>query len=104
MNKLSAPQWRLLFDDWLASGLSSSDFCKNRDLVYDNFLYWRRKFERQESLGKLSPAKQLVPVKKIQTVNDFYDHGLEIRLPNGIVIAGLNEVNIQTVCQLLKQL
>jgi hypothetical protein len=40
-------QWRQHIEDWRNSGLSQQAFCRDRNLSFNQFHYWRKKRNRQ---------------------------------------------------------
>ena len=43
-----AAYWRQQVDQWQASGLSQTQYCKTHQLTYHRFIYWRQKIESVE--------------------------------------------------------
>lgn len=48
--------WHKIFEDYEASNLIRSDYCRKNQINYDNFGYWWRKL-KNESVKKLIPIK-----------------------------------------------
>ena len=93
-----AEHWRHHFDAWRQSGQSQSQFCRVNALNYHRFLYWQRKFRKQERQnangGFVSVTRQVDPAPC----------GLSIVLPGGLVVQGISASNLPVVRQLLNQL
>ena len=90
--------WQQHMDSWSASGLSRAQYCREQDLSYYVFNYWHAK------LNKPSEPKKLVPVV-VSNKPDFQpSHGLQVRLPNGVQISGVDQVSVGLVGQLIAQL
>jgi hypothetical protein len=48
--------WKQIIEDYEASNLTRSDYCRMHQINYDNFGYWCRKLKKQT-------IKSLVPIK-----------------------------------------
>ena len=93
-----AEYWRQYIDTWKASDQSQSAFCRVNELNYHRFLYWQRKFRKQERQdangGFVSVTRQADPAPG----------GLSIVLPRGLVLQGISASNLPVVYQLLSHL
>ena len=63
--------------------------------MYDNFLYWRRKLRQTVN-------SQLVPV--VPDPSTMVEDGIELALPDGLVIRGIRSGNLTLAIELLRQL
>ena len=93
--------WHEQVSAWEHSGKSQKAFCKQHDLNYHRFGYWRRKFVEQAQAPGDSPYSGFVPVQRSHPSSMS---GLSLRLPNGVVIQGIEQNNLAVVSQLLRQL
>jgi hypothetical protein len=93
--------WRQLVDAWRNSGQSQRAFCREQDLIYEQFVYWRRKFEQQGNGAASRPSSALVPVIYQP---ELAEHGLSLVLPNGIEVRGIASDNLPLVEQLVVRL
>ena len=93
--------WRPLVDAWRNSGQSQGAFCREQDLSYEQFVYWRRKFEQHPSDAAPRPSSALVPVIYQPEVAE---HGVSLVLPNGIEVRGVASNNLPLVEQLVGRL
>lgn len=101
MNKNTAlnQTWAAHIEKWRASGLSAKAFCDQEGLVYHQFGYWRQKFSSADD----SPTEsKLVPVTLATPSKQASD--LEIVLPNGVVIRGIDARNVSLVTSLVDAL
>ena len=73
-----AGQWRRLIADWRDSGLSVSQFCRDKKVPASAFYRWRTKLRQQESLGSGSFVQVALPSTK--------DAPLELAFPAGHVL------------------
>ena len=91
--------WRPLYEAWQKSNLSQAAFCKDKDLNYANFIYWRKKFSQQKS-------KALVPINiKIPSPTLATEQKLDAYLPNNIrlsIPSGFDRATLQVVLQTLE--
>ena len=96
-----ATYWRHQVATWQTSGLSQAQFCKVRQLTYHRFIYWRQKLknvEGNQTEKSLSSGFATVSVHPQATT------GLSLSLPNGMVVRGIDNSNVQVLGQLLGQL
>jgi hypothetical protein len=104
MNTFSDPQSRA--DFWLEqvkaaeeSGLSAAQFCKQQDLNYSQFMYWRQKL--QAPLAS-TPKKKTSGFVKVEPSLGPLGSGLSVSLPSGMQIHGIDSTNVTLVRQLLE--
>ncbi len=99
-----ATYWRQQIKAWESSGQSRKSFCEQHDLNYHRFGYWYQKFQRKVSApasSESSKATGFIPVMaKHQTVNS----GLSLVMPDGVVVQGIAQDNLNLVEQLLVRL
>jgi hypothetical protein len=96
-----AAHWRPLIETWRSSGQTQKVFCREHDLSYDRFVYWRRKFEQCgfDQTRRTSSALVAVTCAPPAATN-----GLCLVLPNGMELRGLTTDNLGVVQQLLARL
>lgn len=68
--------WQEHFTTWEASGLSQAEYCKQHDLKYANFTYWRTRNNKKRR--KFMPLT--APVVADRLVLDL-PHGIRLELP-----------------------
>lgn len=96
-------EWQTRIDAYRASGLSGSRFCQANDLIYHQFVYWRKKFSGAEPLAQhRSPAAvggftQVVLERPVGAT-------LRIELPGGLSIHGIQHQNLDLLQALLERL
>ena len=93
--------WQQQIDAWRESNLSQAYFCKKHDLIYHQFIYWRRKFEKTPSRP---PSSYQNGGFAVALYAQEQDAGLSLTLPGGLVVQGLSESNLPLVRQLLETL
>ncbi|WP_111608781.1 IS66 family insertion sequence element accessory protein TnpA [Marinomonas arctica] len=98
-NTILNQTWAAHIDKWQSSGLSAKAFCEQEGLVYHQFSYWRQKFSSADDSRNKS---KLVPVALATPSQQTSD--LEILLPNGVVIRGIDAGNIPLVTSLVAAL
>ncbi|TPE44600.1 IS66 family insertion sequence element accessory protein TnpB [Maribrevibacterium harenarium] len=84
--------WADHIEKWRASGVSIKAFCEQEGLVYHQFSYWRQKFS---PAADSTTASKLVPVALATSSPHTSD--LEILLPNGVIIRGIDVTNVSLV-------
>lgn len=94
--------WQQQFDHWQHSGLSGKAFCKQRELSYHQFTYWRRKLEQVDpDQPTASLASGFVRVTALPTPSSGE---LVLSLPSGVSITGLNAGNVELLGAILRLL
>ena len=92
----SKKQWQKILFAQPTSGLSISQYCKNKNINISNFYAWRKRLSSNESSkpGFIRLNKPLFPTLK----------DLRIETPNGykIEVNGFDELTLQRVLGLLK--
>jgi len=107
MNDASAQDrhaaWQAHIDAYRTSGLSGRRFCQAHDLIYHQFVYWRK---------KLAGTERVPPRGNLVAVNGFTQVVLErpanaeltIQLPTGLSIQGIRHQNLDLLQALLERL
>ena len=88
---------------WVDSGLSGLQYCKDNHLSYNRFAYWRKKLDIQSKpISSRGGFVQVVssPTQQLPAA----DTGLTMTLPNGIRLQGIREEHVKLVGSLLRQL
>ena len=104
--------WQHHIDGWQASDLSAADYCRQHQLTYHCFLYWRRKFvstaEQPMPADSATQALSAFVAVSPQSVADATDIeasgagvALHLRLPNGLEIRNIDGNNLGNVRSLL---
>jgi hypothetical protein len=93
--------WQEQVEAWQTSGLSGQAFCKQHDLSYHRFVYWRRKQSRTQPDPSASAAG-FVRVTQAQPASP--DRELTLVLPNGVSITGIQAANVELLGAILRQL
>lgn len=92
--------WQQQVAAWQASEQSGAAYCREHDLVYHRFCYWRQKLlssQRAEPVSSTGFARVLPAPGAAATE-------LRISLPGGIAISGLHAGNITLLGAILRQL
>ena len=70
--------WQRHFKDWKQSGLSQRDYCKQHELTFSSFGYWRNRLRTNKAAaGKLIPVSVAPPV----WINVYLPCGVHIEAP-----------------------
>lgn len=93
-----AHHWQQHIDAWLSTGASKAQYCRDNDLSYHVFIYWHTKFKGYKKPGKL------IPVSVNRSRHSDHTGSLQLRLPNGIQITGIQTDSVDLVARLLSQL
>jgi hypothetical protein len=97
--------WQQQINDWEATDLSGSAYCKQQSLIYHQFVYWRQKLSSAEGYPKPAPAATgFTRVVPAPDVGSGESDGLTVSLPGGVSITGLHASNIELLAVVLRQL
>lgn len=96
-------EWRARIEAYLASGLSGSRFCQANDLIYHQFVYWRRKFSGTEPVVRHGAPAAVGGFTQV-VVERSTDATLTIKLPDGLSIHGIQHQNLDLLQALLERL
>ena len=91
--------WNERIQTWKQSGLSQSLFCRQEKLVPHQFTYWLGK-SQANSEKKESPSCGFIPV----SVAASTPSQLQLTLPNGIILTGITDLNVDLVQRLIHSL
>ncbi len=93
--------WQQHVEHWRDSGLSGVAFCKQHELSYHQFTYWRRKLQEDGREPGQPPSSGFARVTCLpsQPVGE-----LALALPGGLTITGLYAGNIELLGAILRQL
>ena len=63
--------WRVHLDSWATSGLSQTEYCRQKSLKVNRFTYWKRKFNRDNR-----PIEFVqVSAEPVETTHLFHGNG-----------------------------
>ena len=107
--------WQQHIERFQHSGLSGMRYCAREGLTYHCFTYWRHKLSaartegsgtgREPVSGASGVSSGFVSVRSATRVSpSSVDTGLELSLPNGLVIGNIRANNLSLVGALLGQL
>ncbi len=96
--------WQEHVNTYKNSGLSKARYCRENSLTYHLFIYWASKFSAETGMDNevSSPStSKLVPV----LLNEpEAASGLQLHLPNGVLISGICAQTVGMVGALIEQL
>ncbi len=91
--------WQRHIGHWQKTEQSQSAYCRDQDLNYHRFTYWRRKFALQTTPARQAIQRSgFVPVKSCSSAAH---QNLTATLPNGVVLQGISDSNLSIVKQLI---
>ena len=94
--------WQGHMERWQQSGQSQKAYCREQDLSYFRFQYWRRKLREDEQQdGQRTKPSGFVSVA---TTRSGLPCGLSLVLPNGMQLRGISADNLTVVERLLARL
>ena len=103
-NKERAYYWQNNIVQWEASGLNGAQFCKQHELDLAQFYYWKSKFVSSPSKAVSGTKGSAGFAAVIVTDSPLVNESLNLTLPNGCAIVGINSGNVSLVRALLSQL
>ena len=96
--------WHRHMAGWKNSGLSQQKFCKNNNLVYHQFLYWRHKLKQTTNKSQQQTRQPSGSGFASVSIQPATEPGLSLLLPNGLIIQGIHANNLSLVSQLMTEL
>lgn len=77
--------WQQHIESWKKNGLSQRDYCKQHELTFSSFGYWRNRLKASDTT-----ASKLIPVSvsRPASVNIYLSSGIRIEAP----LHGLAEI------------
>ena len=96
-------EWQSRINAYRTSGLSGSRFCQANDLIYHQFVYWRRKFSGTEPVVRNDAHASVGGFTQV-VVGRPCSAALTIELPGGLTIHGIQHQNLDLVQALLERL
>ena len=95
--------WQQQIAIWQESGLSCTRFCQHHQLVYHQFIYWRRKLVAGDDVQPAAASAGFAQVCH-QHQTEYTTSHLSLALSNGMVLQDINRDNLTLVRQLLEVL
>ncbi len=91
--------WASHIQSWQKTQQSQSAYCRDHDLNYHRFTYWRRKLVKQAGSARHPVQRSgFIPVEACSAVAA---QSLTATLPNGVLLQGITASNLTVVKQLL---
>ena len=111
-NEVRFSHWKHHIEQWQSSGLPGTDYCRQHELTYHCFIYWRRKFSKATAKRSTvvrpdpdaQPASAFVkvhPHSASQLAEVTPADSLHLCLPNGLEIRNIYASNVGNVRSLL---
>ena len=91
--------WQRHVAQWRHSGLSKSAYCQQYALTYHQMVYWAKKDEQD-----VEPEQPSSGFVTVAVSSDDNEGILSVRLPNGLIIQGINDRSMGLVGKLIAQL
>jgi hypothetical protein len=98
--------WQRHVAQWQSGELSQRNYCREHDLIYHQFGYWKRQLLGADTALQDTTAQNhaaFVPVAVPGCALDS-SMGLSIVLPNGVRIHGITDACVSTAAALVRQL
>ena len=91
--------WHHHINSWQQTDLNQISYCRQHDLNYHRFTYWRRKLITTDSV--IQKKIQRSGFVSVKTTSQFVSSTLTATLPNGVMLQGIGTDNLSVVKQLL---
>jgi hypothetical protein len=93
--------WRVHLKAWRESGLSGAEYCRQHDLSYYAFTYWKKKAGRRQSPVQFAP----VPALRIaEAAGRQHTAGLKVELGPDLKIEVHDDFSPATLSRLIETL
>lgn len=86
------------------SGLSKARYCREHDLNYHRFIYWADKYSDKPVADCTEPPKLTGKLVPVMLGGSTVSSGLQLHLPNGACISGIDTHSVDLVARLVSQL
>jgi transposase-like protein len=94
---------KYLIDNWLASKLSQSEFCRREKLNFQTFYDWVKKY-KDNPKAKPKSAMSFMPLQTPKIHQDIESHSIEIKFANGVQCRFSMNSDIKQIARLTKEL
>ena len=94
-----ARYWQSHIDQWLNSGLTQSEYCRQKELSRDRFAYWKTKFKKKNLPVEFVQVSHVSEVMHKADLKLNIGTGVQIEIPDGF-----SQVTLEQVLKTLKVL
>jgi transposase-like protein len=92
--------WQRHVEAWQTTNLSQAQYCRTHDLDQSQFSYWKRKFNRTNSVTTSVTSK--FALAQVETVTEHVRSLLTVTLPSGAQVEGIDEGNAHVAAKLIE--
>jgi transposase-like protein len=92
--------WQRHVEAWQTTNLSQAQYCRTHDLDQSQFSYWKRKFNRTNSVTTSVTSK--FALAQVETVTEHVRSLLTVTLPSGAQVEGIDESNAHIAAKLIE--
>lgn len=88
MNDIAQPRdidWKQQIQTWKLSGLSQARFCKNNNLTYHRFVYWRGKFDDATRVSSTKQARQALSLPILNDLKSWLEKNVSRVPKDGLI-------------------
>lgn len=87
-SRRSANDWQAIIDQYQASGLKASEFCRQNNIAASNFYLWRKKLLEEPAPEKSNAQSPVDPDhwQLITPPTEPQSWDLELSLPGGVTL------------------
>jgi hypothetical protein len=94
--------WEQIHAEWKASGLTQPAFCRERNILYSTFAYWRTQLKEKNNLKNKTESIPFAEIKmnSVKPIGVFQSE-IKIRFPNGVMVIVDKYVDIKQLQDIL---
>lgn len=86
------------------SKLSKARYCRDNDLIYHQFIYWATKCSDAPAASSATPKRSSTKLVPVMLREPDLPTGIQIHLPNGVMISGISADCVGIIGRLIGQL
>ena len=103
-NKDRQAFWKEHVDACQRNELSKARYCRDNDLNYQQFIYWTTKFSDVSSAINAMPKQSSTKLVPVMLQEADFPTGIQVHLPNGVLISGISAHSVGIIGRLIEQL
>ncbi len=86
------------------SELSKARYCRDNDLNYHQFIYWTTKFAETSPANNATAKPSCTKLVPVMLRESDTPAGIQVHLPNGVLISGISAHSVGIIGRLIEQL
>lgn len=86
------------------SGRKKAHYCRDNNLTYHQFIYWASKHASHSAADDVVSEQRSSKLVPVMLAEPDYPTGLQLQLPNGVLISGISVHSVEMIGRLIEQL